>query len=575
MKKICLIIRRVFIFVCSILLILIIVLESVSSLYDYEHTSQECIRYTEPIKKAMVIVPHQDDEVFTAGGTIRMLVENNIETDVVFFTDGNSHDDIGKIRQKEAIESCLQLGCKEENVVCLQFPNRQQSDTTDASGVSSVELRDTMKVSLKKTIYEKKPDYIICTDFDFHRDHRTLSILFDEVIGEILSKGNTVPPIIHKGFAYQTSYNAVEDYYNINIKSTKKPQDCQNKLYDTDIPAYSWNNRIRIPLTADALTHSAFNNVLYKAFSEHKTQCVTRKAYSVLNGDNVFWERRTDNLIYKGIIRESSGNAKYLCDFKLYDTRNVTLTYKENVKFSDFLWMPNAIDTNPKISIIFDSIVSASCLRLFEDPDLAEQIKDVTIIVNDTLIIHSGELNNDGSPTLVDFCANIPIKSLELSNFVYTGLRPAIAELELLPSLKQKNRISINKIIEKTTGDFIYKYYVNENQKYIHLDCYSTDNCGAKMIISESKGNAKIENNVLILGEDFENCKVVLIDSNENICDEVEIEKINTFDEFIISISQSYDQMKLSMVYSFYKNRLVHSIIKRTLFSAIKRELCL
>ncbi len=575
MKKISLITRKVVAFVFSIFLLLIIALESISSLYDYEHIYQESIQFTESIEKALIIVPHQDDEVFTAGGTIRMLIKNNIETDVVFFTDGNSHDDIGEIRQKEAIGSCLQLGCKEENVICLQFPNRQQSDTTDASGVSSVELRDMMKESLKKTISEKKPDYIICTDFDFHRDHRTLSILFDEVIGEILSERNITPPIIHKGFAYQTSYNAVEDYYDINIKSTQKPQDNQNKLYDTDIPAYSWNNRIRIPLTNDALTHSAFNNVLYKAFSEHKTQCVTKKAYSVLNGDNVFWERRTDNLINKGTIQGSSGNTKYLCDFKLYDTRNVTLTYKENVEFADFLWMPDAKDTNPKISVTFDSIVNASCLRLFEDPDLSEQIQDVTIIINDTLIKNSGKLKNDGSPTLVDFGANILIKSLELSNFVYTGLRPAIAELELLPSIKQRNHMSINKIIEKTTEDFIYKYYVNDTQQSIDLDYYSTDNREAKIKMTECKGNAKIENNVLILGEDFKKCKVVLIDSNENVYDEVEFEKINSFDEFIISISQTYDQMKLSIVDSFYKNRLVHSIIKHTLLSAIKRELCL
>lgn len=135
--------------------------------------------------------------------------------------------------------------------------------------------------------------------------------------------------------------------------------------------------------------------------------------------------------------------------------------------------------------------------------------------------------------------------------------------------------MSINKIIEKTTEDFIYKYYVNDTQQSIDLDYYSTDNREAKIKMTECKGNAKIENNVLILGEDFKKCKVVLIDSNENVYDEVEFEKINSFDEFIISISQTYDQMKLSIVDSFYKNRLVHSIIKHTLLSAIKRELCL
>lgn len=555
------------------IIIVIIFLECISTVYDVDKTCQKNFVFTKKVDRAMIIVPHQDDEVFTAGGIIERLTKNNIETFVVFFTDGNSNDDIGRIRQKEAIESCKQLGCDPKNIICLQFPNRQQTDTTDASGVSSISLRDSMKLKIKDLIKEKKPEYILCTDFDFHRDHRTLSLIFDEVVGEMLQDKEIGSPIIHKGFAYQTSYNATEDFYAINIKSTKKPIEPQNKLYDTDEPAYTWKDRIRIPLLSGSITHTAFNNTQYNAFSEHKTQCLTMKAYSALNGDNVLWERRTDNLLYDATISVSSGESNRLNDFKIIDTKDVTIKYKQNVLFEDYLWVPTENDLNPFIDISFNKPTKASYIRFFEDVDLAENIHDINILVNDTLSIHTGILNNDGSPTSVYLGDNITIKSLRLSNFKVSGTKPALAEIELLPSKLQGNRVLINKIIEKSTGDFIYKYYVEDKVSKVELSRYSTDEISQNMVILENKGSVTIKDGSLLLGKDFESCEVILTDSDKNVYDKVEIVRLSSFDKVMILTIQKYDQTKLAIADTFYRNRLVHSIIKQTIFKAIKREL--
>lgn len=555
------------------IILIVTLLELLSSVYDADSTYCKSLQFSKPVKNAMVIVPHQDDEVFTGGGIIERLTKQGINTTIVFFTDGNSNDDIGGIRQLEAIESCKQLGCDSEDVICLQFPNRQQNDTTDASGVSSTALRDSMKCTLKELVASKQPDYILCTDFDFHRDHRTLSLIFDEAVGELLQDNLINMPIIHKGFAYQTSYNAVPDFYAINIKSTQKPLEQQNPDYETDIPAYSWNNRLRIPLEEGSITHTAFRNTQYKAFSEHKTQCVTMKAYSVLNGDNVYWERRTDNLLYKGDIIASSGNTKHLCDFKLVDTKDVTIKHKQNVEFSNCLWEPSIEDANPTIDVVFADQVTASYLRFYEDFSYSENIIDIEIVINDTIHIHSGKLNNNGAPSLIAIGDDVKIKNLKFTNFRYNGNRPALAEIELLPTLFQEKRVVVNKIIEKTSKDFIYKYYVDGDIKELALGYYSSDNRQLSLKITESQGGADLKGETLNIEEDFCRCKIVLLDKNQNVYDKVEIERLNSLELHVLGLIQKYDQTKLSLVNAFYRNRLVHSIIKHTIFKAIKRNL--
>ena len=132
--------------------------------YVYDISS---LYFSKEVKKIVVFVPHQDDDLFVAGPLIYNLRNKGIETKVVFFTDGNAHDNIGHIRQKEAIKAQAKLGVPKKDVICMQFPNRQQGDTTDVNGVSSISLRDSMKCAIKSIIKENKPQIIVCSDLDF------------------------------------------------------------------------------------------------------------------------------------------------------------------------------------------------------------------------------------------------------------------------------------------------------------------------------------------------------------------------------------------------------------------------
>lgn len=53
----------------------------------------------------------------------------------------------------------------------------------------------------------------------------------------------------------------------------------------------------------------------FHALCAHLSQKALRRAVKLVNGDEVFWLRRTDNLAYEGMMTASSGNPDYLDDF--------------------------------------------------------------------------------------------------------------------------------------------------------------------------------------------------------------------------------------------------------------------
>ena len=60
-------------------------------------------------RSAMVVVPHQDDEINLAGATIRNLVQNHVRVYVVFCTTCDRLEP-AEMRAAEGIRSCRSLG---------------------------------------------------------------------------------------------------------------------------------------------------------------------------------------------------------------------------------------------------------------------------------------------------------------------------------------------------------------------------------------------------------------------------------------------------------------------------------
>ncbi len=124
-------------------------------------------------KNALIIVPHQDDETNLAGNIIDV-VKSKYEL-YVLYSSLDAEKKRGNIRKQEAIDACSVWGISKKNIVFLDYP-----DTANSAGEHWYQ-NDSKSVidDIKLHILRIRPSIIFATDFDYHSDHRMLSLAFD------------------------------------------------------------------------------------------------------------------------------------------------------------------------------------------------------------------------------------------------------------------------------------------------------------------------------------------------------------------------------------------------------------
>lgn len=510
--------------------------------------------------KVLVFVPHPDDELWLSGLILPELVESGVEAHVVYSTEGIST--MQGERNKEAVKSCGHLGIPKKNVHFMGFENFKQFDLDSPSGTRSLEIRNAYKDSIESLISRINPQLIICTDFDFNRDHRTLSILFDEKIGEMLHEHKLNPStIVWKGYCYNTSYYSIDDFYNFNLKSTIKPQDVQNENYEMDTPQFLWNERIRIPVSPSVMTRLTLGNPIYQATKEHVTQHVQKKTLLAVNSDQVYWLRRLDNELYNSIIYVSSGEEKYLCDFKLLHTDNVTYEKRYDVEYNNCTWIPDSNDCLKQIDIKLKSPKNISYINIYDNPSLTDDICKMDIIVNDTAVFHVTNVMKKGDATRIEINDMI-VSSITIKLVETTGEFAGINEIEVfstsLPSLYPR----IIKICDGRDSDynFVYKMFIDDTTKELPLSFYQYPDSQEYIMSVEGKG-ARMGDNMVRFDEDFKKCSVyVSLRNNPSVYDRIEICKLNEVDNWFFELFCSLDRFRLNISDVYEKNDVVQKI---------------
>ena len=307
------------------------------------------------IEKALVIAPHPDDEINLAGQLLISLIKNKVEVFVAYTTNGDFEKKIGNKRIVEAINANAVLGVDSEHVIFLGYPNEWQGGThiynSKAGEVlvsklgkeetNSIEnhpeycyqlygihhrlSRENFRSDYKDLIIELLPDLIIAPEFDSHPDHRAASLMFDEIMGEILKENNRYRPIILKKYIHEGVWNGPKDYYERPAKPTlfSKQKKYAGQTHELESPAYHWDQRIRVKVDDATLTNLLKNNPIYKAAKQHKVTTAWYEMQRVINADAVYWKKRTDNEALCAKFEVSSGEAIFLNDFKYYDTFDV------------------------------------------------------------------------------------------------------------------------------------------------------------------------------------------------------------------------------------------------------------
>lgn len=286
----------------------------------------------------LIFVPHQDDEINLIGNCIDLLNHSfNVQ---IVYSSTDSDKKMGRIRKAEAVKACRILGVMQEKITFLDYP-----DTPNISGnhfFENPEKHSQLVSDITEMIKNILPEIIIGTDFDYHSDHRMLSIALEESLHKCISK--EYQPILLKGFCYETAYYGLKDYSAKALGKTVVNSDVLGN------PSFEWNKRIC--LLSKEKNGYIWNRKSFIALLQHKSQYAVLHADSIINADNVFWVRRTDNLALNAKIISSSGNASVLNDFKIIDTNDILPIETKELDFSKGVWHPDQSDKAPWIKVI-------------------------------------------------------------------------------------------------------------------------------------------------------------------------------------------------------------------------------
>lgn len=481
-------------------------------------------------KKVMVIVPHEDDDLLISGQVLPPMYKNGADVRVVFATNGDKRVS-AYTRQSEACNALEKLGIPREKVIFLGYPDGTQLyvgkkafsfssgwDHTyagkgfkdyhfDRFGTHAKYTAENMVDDIESVVLEYRPDYILAIDFDTHTDHRGVSISFEKAMERILKKESGYTPKVLKCFGYSLAWKSKPDFYALNIKSTVMQDREKNNdpSYETDVPQYRWNNRVRLPIDKKSLSHSILRCSEYKALSEHLSQYAYCYSERIINGDSVYWNRRTDSLTYNADISVSSGDASLLNDFRLIGVGNRTAG--PNVKLENCVSRFDKNDAQKTVTVKFDGPKTVSCVSLYDNFGLNSNILGGVITFSDGSKVEVPALNADGSETRVVFEPKHNITSFTFKVTEYEGVA-GLDEIEAFENADYDMGFSLIKLKNADTDDYIYNYLITPDEKSLNLGVYlSNPNAGYTIKIIEGD-SVKLEGNTLVFDDDFEKCTV-------------------------------------------------------------------
>lgn len=509
-------------------------------------------------KKVMIFAPHQDDEINIAGGLIPLLIHNDNSVCIVYSTNGD-YCTKAKTRIIECKKALSKLEIGDENIYFMGYSDQTREKNTHLymtdenlvweSRKNCIETyhpfndkevamifdgkhhtfnRENFIYDIKSIIENEKPDIIFCIDFDSHPDHRALSLGVECALGTIINYDKQYRPIVYKAFAYPTFYYGYRDLNNINIKSTmfKTEPFSFSKMEN---PYYEWEKRIRFPLEKESYNKLLLRNRVYKALRCHKSQCIIGKAKSTINGDQIFWQRRTDNLLNIAEVKATSGNVEKLYDFMLFDSNYIMNGNSKVPVIENNAWIPNIDDVNPTIFISFGKDKVLSQINFYHTVNKESFISKIMIECDDGYK-KEYHLDNDKMVSCINL-QGIKTSKLTIKIIERTGEKAGFSEIEIFSFEKTTKKL----IKLEIDHDFAYDYvYDNQDFRVYSYDGYYSDYLKKDEyeILSDS---VEIRNNKFVLKKK-KNIIRVQLKKNPKVFDEVVLIRNNFLSRFINEI---------------------------------------
>lgn len=325
--------------------------------------------------KVLIIAPHPDDEIPLAG----QLILNNPQHTyyVAYITNGDIHNKETTKRLKEAIKATAKFGIITNNIFFLGYADsgnaKQHIYNSPLSalkpGISGKKetysiiekpeycfqklkihhsyTKENLLQDLSSLILDIRADVIITTAFDEHPDHIATSLFVETILGNILNS-TEYKPLFFKKFAYKGVWDGKRDFFSFPPKPTA--------IVKSNLEPYlTSENAIYLPVTSNSISYNLNNNEYFKIANLYKSQLSFFYFLSVANSDYVFWNIRTDNLLYNAHIKSQTEGVEYLTDFIKRDFSSVidcTIDLTKQWKGTE-------------LTIIFDKLTTVSKIVLY------------------------------------------------------------------------------------------------------------------------------------------------------------------------------------------------------------------
>ena len=483
-------------------------------------------------KNVLILVPHQDDELIVAGGVIEEYVRYGSKVSLAFVTNGD-YSTSGQTRMSEALSVAQALKIPENRVFFLGYGDRATAQlymtpegqlVQSAGGYTATYgldshpayrdgreyIRENLVGDLCDLLLEVRPDIIFCTEIEEHMDHSAVSLFLDEALSEILSSTDDYTPIVLKSSCYATAFYAVNDFYSLNILSTVDPV---NGGHFAGI--YNWEDRLRLPVSADGLSRSLFGCDTYKQFCLHNSQLIRRQAEGAINGDRVFWLRDTSSLCYDASISASSGYHSFLNDYKICDNFDL---YDDFTNLSNNTWVPDEADSEKSFTVILKNPSHIQRICLYDDPDPSVNVLNALITFDDGSSFETGALNKN---SVTGFAVNKDnVTSFSVKLLKTEGIGAGITEIEAYSSQRDYGFDFIK--LQNMQGDFVYDYYTNLKGEENFL-IYSSGVSGEFNVSSDNPNCVvKYEDGIVsVKCPKDQSCVITVISENGNYSDSV------------------------------------------------------
>lgn len=453
--------------------------------------------------RILIIAPRPGDEILIAGNTILTLAQAKAEIFIAY-----------SVKEKINLNALKILGVKSEKII---FLNNLEND-------------------LRKIILELRANIIFCADFDSQAEYKILSQAFENILGEILKTDKSYRPEVYKKFACATALNAPPDFYAPNILSVPRPKIGATDNYNFDIidcANYSWKNRVRFPVPENCQKTLLKENPLANAIFSYKNFRNDLNALRILNGDEVFFERRTDNQIYSAKI-----SSDKIGDFKIIgatEKNKISIEWAEGVQVQRIVIYGNFKDTEPaelKINLTLDNFRA--------------KIDNTGISLDNSCQIEK-VLPANGLPLIIG-TEKIFVRKAEISA-VKSGKNFGISEVEFFSNIMPRRQIQ--PFIKMTAGkNFFYKYDVPSEVEKISVGVYKF-HVDEPVKISAEVGEENILTEILTGDEElilkFGNAEEIILTAevvgNPNIYDRAIIRRVGDLAQIQMKIFQWLDKI--------------------------------